>query len=359
MKKIFLAIVLIGAMIQAFSQAAGNYLYNNNYSFNNEKATIPINNANGSTVTLKAEVMMNVISTSYTAIFAASQQGKSVKEVDSLMTLRIDQVRYALEMFGIAEEDIHIDAVSMVPTYARKLEEKKFSKRSTEIPTGFEMKKNIHILFKKHALLDPIISEMALADIYDLVKVEYNIDGVQTYYDELRKNALSVIDSKKATYDALKMHLTVYSLGDGFNSSYPMERYKSYTAFNSGSTYEAVSYAKEAKTKNITLNGFNNTLVLKEDQRGDAFDQQFIVQTSEKNKTIFYDRMPYNQFDKVLNADTEEPCIQLFYTLSVNYTMVTDEQYQAQQKQIKMQEDQLNAQTLLMNSGRKHRRDRN
>jgi hypothetical protein len=213
------------------------------------------------------------------------------------------------------------------------------------------MKKNIHVLFKDHYQLDKIISEMAFADIYDLVKVEYNIDGMQSYYEELRKAALDVITSKEFTYESLKMHLEVTSMGDGFNCTYPIERYKSYTAFNSGSSYQAVAMAQDNRVKNVTVNGKNATVNLYDDKTYEAWNQQFIVQTAEKNKTIFYDRMPYNQFDKVLNADTEEPCIQLFYTLQVNYNVLNDTQYQAKQTQEK--NALLNAQTQL---GKKDRR---
>jgi hypothetical protein len=36
--------------------------------------------------------------------------------------------------------------------------------------------------------------------------------------------------------------------------------------------------------------------------------------------------MPYNQFDKVINADIEEPSIQFFYTLQLTYVMMTQKQ---------------------------------
>ncbi len=360
MKK-FKALVAIAILIALFSndvlsQAAGNYLYTNGHGVNADRVSIPLNTPAANNITLKAEVMMNVTPSSFTAIFAISQAGTNVFEVDSLMNQRIDQVMFAMGKMGIARTDIHIDAVAMVPTYAYKLEEKKFSKRSTEVPVGFEMKKNIHILFKHHSLLDEIISEMAFAEVYDLVKVDYNIDGIQTYYEELRQAALSVIQTKQATYDALKLHLDIYSMADGFNTVYPMERYKSYTAFNSGSSYQAVAYAQGSRTNNnITMLGHNNTVNLDGRDKYDSMNQQFLVQTAEKNKTIFYDRIPYNQFDKVINADTEEPSIQISYSLQVFLTMITDEQYKKNQEQLELQKQQ---QLLQVNNhkGKKQRR---
>ena len=78
---------------------------------------------------------------------------------------------------------------------------------------------------------------------------------------------------------------------------------------------------------NIYVSGKGNTVKVDGSLTADARDQHFTIQTAEKNKTIYYDRLPYNQFDKVLNADMEEPCIQFFYTLQLSYTVMTQEQW--------------------------------
>lgn len=305
--------------------ASGNYIYNNPNYINTERAVVPMTNPSSSAISLKAEVMMNVRATSYTAIFAATQNGRDAYEVDSLMSGRIAQVKYALGMLGINESEIHIDAVSMVPTYAFKVEDKKFNKRSIEIPTGFEMKKNIHVLFKNHDVLDRIISEMAFADIYDLVKIDYNIDGMQTYYEELKKAAMEVIRSKEKTYADLQFYIETTGMSDGFSVSYPIERYKSYTAYHSGSSPQAVQYERQIREfNNFTVNSKNTTIHM--DATADARNQSFTIQTADKNRTIFYDRMPYNQFDKVINADIEEPSIQFYYSLQLTYVMMTQKQ---------------------------------
>jgi hypothetical protein len=325
-----------GNVLMDQKSTAGNYNYMNQ-GIINERVNIPINSPNGNYISIKADVLMNLKATSYTAIFAITQNGKDVYQTDSLMRARLNQIMFGLGRLGIAEENIHIDAVSLVPTYAYKLEEKKFSKHSVEVPTGFELKKNIHILITDHAILDHVISELAFAEVYDMVKVEYNIDGMQTYYDQLRKAAMSVIDTKKATYSDFGFHLIIQTLGDGFNVTYPIERYKSYTAFNTGTTIQAVTEAKAMQ--NNTLNVYaNNVLVHNETKRLSEPQQQFVVQTAEKNKTIFYDRIAYNQFDKVINADTEEPCIQLTYSLQVNFSMMTEESWKLQEEMKKQNE---------------------
>lgn len=336
MKSKFIIFVQLACMLlivkNTISQGAGNavatdagsYLYNNNYSFNTERANVTVNSTNGTTITLKGEVMMNVRATSYTAIFAMTQSGENAYRVDSIMSARIAQIRAGLAFIGVPDQDIHVDAVSVVPTYDFRIDKKKFTTRSTEVPTGFEMKKNIHVLFKRHEMLDRIISEMAYADVYDLVKVEYNIDGAQTYLEELRKAATDVIETKKRTYTDFNFHLELYHITDGFNCSYPMERYKSYTAYNSGTSPYLVSMVREELDK--------MTDKPRTKQEYDRVSQQYIIETAQKNKTIFYDRIPYNQFDKVINADIEEPCIQYYYTLQLSFTMLNDEQFKQREE---------------------------
>jgi len=322
------ALFIVCSATVAHSQAAGNFLYNNPHSFNNEKMNIPVTHHGSNQVTLKAEVMMNIRATSYTVIFSASQSGPDAAMVDSMMNFRLSLVKHGLALLGIKESDIHIDAVSMVPTYSHKLEEKRFSKRATEIPEGFEMKKNIHVLFRHHEQLDQIISYMAYADIYDMVKVDYNIDGSQTYLEELRKAALSVVHDKEGIYGSLGMHLTVASLGEGFTMTYPLERYKQFTAFHSGTSAQLLkSLTASSNSTAVNVSGKNNTIRI-DGQSKDTNQQQFQILSAEKSKTIFYDRIPYNQFDKVIHADMEEPCIQLLYSIQVNYVVLTAEQHE-------------------------------
>ncbi len=300
------------------AQSAGNYLYNNSYSHNQERIPIPVNAPQTNNVTLKAEVMMNVKASSYTAIFAITQAGADAYQVDSVMSLRIAFIRNGLAAIGIQGSDIHVDDVSVVPTYDYRIDRKKFTTYSTEVPTGFEMKKNIHVLFKRHELLDRIISAMANADVYDMVKVEYNIEGADVYFEELRKSAMAVLESKKRTYTDFEFSLEMYGISDGFTVVYPMERYKTYTAFNSGTSPHVVSMI----TTDLNARGYRPQS--KSDY--DLLNQQYVVETSEKKKTIFYDRVPYNQFDRVINADIAEPCIQITYSMQAAYSLFNPEQ---------------------------------
>lgn len=320
-------IVLITAMLsllsitQAFSQAAGNVIYNNHDVINPQRFSINLSQSNDMTANITAEVLMNVAASSYTVIFSATQSGATAIETDSLMNVRLYIVKQELMKAGIKQKEIHIDLISFVPSYSLKLEGKKFSRTANEIPIGFQLKKNIHVIIYNYDLLDKITSVMAKSEIYDIVKVDYNLDNLKLCFDTLRKEAIRIIRAKEKTYNEMGLYVKIESMFDGFNAVYPLERYASYTAYYTGSSIEEIRMAKKKKEKaaSSTIIKGNNTTVNINVNDADDDDTEFIVKYSDKNKTIYYNRIPYNQFDNILNADYAEPRIQLVYSIKAKY----------------------------------------
>ncbi|HEU4719156.1 MAG TPA: hypothetical protein VFU15_15035, partial [Bacteroidia bacterium] len=148
-------------------------------------------------------------------------------------------------------------------------------------------------LFYDHKKLDHIITDAAQAEIYDLVKVDYNVDDIGAAYDTLRKVAVSVIDMKRETYTNMGFKTTILTMAEGYDSKYPDERYESYTA-----------YLQDASATNVPQQNPNVQ-----------------IRQADKEQTIFYNKVPYKQFDKVLNADIAEPGVQFFYKLRVKCRM--------------------------------------
>ena len=68
-------------------------------------------------------------------------------------------------------------------------------------------------------------------------------------------------------------------------------------------------------------------------------DRKFLIKHSDKHKTIYYNRIPYNQFDMVINADYAEARVQFYYTLKVRYTTSNFEQHQKAKERIKKAEE--------------------
>lgn len=252
-------------------------------------AALPYDNS----VIFDADVMINVAASSYTAIFSVTDFGTTVLSADSAMGAKLKTFLDGLKSDSVKEADIHIDFITMLPVYEVLPENKVFSNIATEKPAGFKIKKNVHVLFYDHRKLDKIVSNAAHAGIYDLVKVDYNVNDIETAYDTLRNVAVKIIEMKRKTYEKMGFATTILMMAEGYDSKYPEERYASYTAYIQGVSAQNVAQ----QNPNIQ------------------------VREAEKEQTIFYNKVPYKQFDKVLNPDIAEPGVQFYYKMRVKCRM--------------------------------------
>ncbi|MBN2681274.1 MAG: hypothetical protein JXR58_02090 [Bacteroidales bacterium] len=331
MKKQITLLVLLAAFSGlSYGQAAGNVIYNNPDAVRPQKMTINYTKGYDSSTELSAEILMNIPASSYTVIFSATQNGATAIEADSLMNVRLKIVEQELLAIGIKKSDMHVDLISFVPTYSMVLEEKKFSKTANELPIGFQLKKNIHIIITNYDLLGLMTTIMAKSEIYDIVKVDYNLDNLKQHFQTIRNEAIDVIKLKQKDYEKMGLNITIENMYDGFNATYPLERYASYTAYYTGSSIEEIKVAKKRKqeaAKNTVVSGKNATVNINIFDIQEEDDTEFIVKYSDKNKTIYYNKIPYNQFDMVLNADVAEPQIQIVYSLKARYRVENLEVY--------------------------------
>lgn len=304
----------------AIAPAAGNNIYkdmgnsmgnNQNFIGYNKPKGVDLNVhvSSGSATNLKADVMMNARADSYVAILSITQTGETITETDSLMDLRLNTFFKGLAKVGIPIENTHVDFISLLPSYQFVETEKRYTKTLNEMPSGFEMKKNVHIRFIEHDRINDIISSAAKSEIYDLVKVDYNIADMESIYSEMSKKAEEVIKKKLEVYERLGFHLTAQNFGINRGSVYPMERYAYYSAFKSGTPKPSKTYKPGERDKTVLVN------------------------YTEKEKTVYYEKVPYNQFDLVMNAETTEPTIQVYLSMSVNYTVMSKEQWEEIQEQ--------------------------
>lgn len=273
---------------QYYNPYTGKYEDTPNNGNSQAQASLPYDNS----VIFDADVMINIEASSYTAIFSVTDFGKTVIAADSAMSSRLKIFTEGLKKDSISTGDIHVDFISMLPVYEVEPQNKVFSNIATEVPAGFKIKKNVHVLFHDHTKLDKIITHAAKASIYDLVKVDYNVNDIQAAYDTLRKIAVQVIDMKRNTYLMMGFETSILTMAEGYDSKYPEERYESYTAYLQGQSY------------NNQPQGQNTQ-----------------VRTAEKEQTVFYNKVPYKQFDRVLNADLAEPGVQFYYKLRVKCKM--------------------------------------
>lgn len=241
----------------------------------------------------EVSALMNVEAESYVAIFNLTQPGETAAEADQLLNDRLDKLKEDLKVLGITSNDFYVDVVSLVPLYEFEVEKKFFSKNYNEVPKGFELQKNIHISYVQSDLLDNILTAAARQEIYELVKVDYIVKSPEDSYKQMRKKAIENMNTKIADFEALEVKLdTVYRmLSEGKGVAYPISRYQSYQSAQSTS--------------------------LQKTGRGE-------VTKIRKPEAYYYNALPYDLFDIVINPQYLEPVVQYTYKLKIRYIVKPD-----------------------------------
>ncbi|NQX90837.1 MAG: SIMPL domain-containing protein [Flavobacteriales bacterium] len=291
-----LIIILLFAAQEAFSQVAGNIIYNESarWQFQNQveqlRATPPASNM----VNFEINAICNIQADSYLAIFHVTQAGASAREADSLINQRINSFKASLEQKRLKDTEVVIDMLSMVPVYHVEVTKQLFSKTYTEIPAGFEIQKNIHVHFKDVQVLDQIITSAAMEEIYDLIKVDYYVKNVEAIYDSLRHLATELLADRVAQFEEIGVPLKDQwrYVTDRQGVYFPLDRY---------TTYESVSSTSIEAAQ-------------KKRRGGETY-----VPRRKKNKTLFYNKVPYTSYDIVVNPEIIEPAVQYVYNLQVRF----------------------------------------
>jgi uncharacterized protein YggE len=277
---------------------AGNYQYGNQQNPNGNRLPATAAYPNDQVFDIKVNGLMNVVASNYVAVFNIVQLGLTAKSTDSMMNSTLEEFKQNLEKLSIDTSDIKIDMISFVPKYGYESDKKIFSKKYNEVPDGFELEKNIYVRFKKSSALDGILSAAAVAEIYDLVKVDYFLPNAQKLIDSLRLRCLQEVKSRAKSYELIGFELDTLkkTLADNFTTIFPQTRYYSYSAFS------RPSFASLKKRPT---------------------DQPFV---SEYTKPVsrYYNQVDYDGYDIVLNPVITEPVVQLSYSIAVKYFMKSE-----------------------------------
>ena len=244
-------------------------------------------------IDISINALSNQRASSYTAIFNVTQLGKTAELTNNALINRIQPFVNELKSLGIPEEDIYVDMVNFLPKYEYDVSKKLFSPKTyKEVPIGFELQKNVHIRFTKVTDLDQMITAAAKQEIYDIVKVDYFVENPDEKYSQLREESMKYLQEIKKQYQNIGIELDSAYVITGENAwvAYPGDRYESYRAFSSQS--------------------------LSPQQKVDAK-----VDKVDKPVSRFYDAVPANDYDIVINPEIVEPTVQYSYNLLVRFTL--------------------------------------
>ncbi|WP_299110599.1 SIMPL domain-containing protein [uncultured Winogradskyella sp.] len=247
-------------------------------------------------LTIDVKALQNVSATTYTAMFNISQIGPTAEKTNALMKQRIDSIKMRLNAKGITQKNFAIDVISFVPVYEVEVTKKLFSKTYTEVPKGFELQQNIHIQFTKTNQFESILEACAKSEVYNLVKVDYFIENIQTVYKNLQGELLKLIVDKKAYYSILGFDLSQYNvtIADDKYCYFPKDFYQSYQAYNS------VSF--------------------------DALKKGKAINSVKKQTSYYYQPLTYERYDLVINPSILEPVVQMGMNIKLVLTPKPKEQ---------------------------------
>ncbi len=285
-------LILLPALALALTarpQAMGNLMYESNSRIFFQQAEQPVKaSLQGNMLVLEVNAMMNMKADSYLAIFHITQLGQSAEEADSLMNTRINAVMRRVKEEGVKSDDFFTDMLSFVPVYELETTRKLFSKTYQEIPAGFEIQKNIHIKFRDARVLDKLVTACAKEEIYDLVKVDFFVKDQSACYDTLRMFATKLLQQKLANFEKLGLKVTEsHRIAAEKNGAYfPLDRYTTYKS--------RVQSSLNSRRKGQVVNDVRQP------------------------NTLFYNKVPYGQFDIVLHAEITEPPVQYTYNITLH-----------------------------------------
>ena len=271
--------------------APGNENANSSNDYYNKPYQAGMQFVGENVMVLNVNALSNNKAKEYVAVFNVTQAGATAEETDRLLNEKVNSFITGANALSLSRENIYVDMVSFLPRYEYVASKKVFSKKTyTEVPKGFILQKNIHVRFVNPEMLDKLITIAAKNEIYEVVKVDYTVDNPDKVYQELRNKAMDYLNQEIEAYRKIGLRLdTAYKVAtENTWAIYPANRYTSYQAFSSVSM-DAVRGAQ--------------------------------IMEAEKTTTSFYNAIPADAYDIVLNPTILEPEVQYSYSLRVKFTM--------------------------------------
>lgn len=292
--KIILPVIVYLFSLIAAGQESGNVNYGPNRYNAQQQPMENITGGSENEMTFTIRGIYNEKPSLYAATFSLMQVGESQQEIDQLLNERIDAIVAGIKKLDTSIEVV-TDMISFVPVYQYEQSNRLFSRKTyNEVPAGYQMKKNLIIKYKTR-ILDRIVSICAGQEVYDLVKVDYIITNLDAIQAKLQAKTLEEYKAKLAYYAQLKgasLEQKEKSITENFNIVYPVESYNRYTAF---------SRAQMPHQRN----------------RPD-------INPAMKTETLYYNPVMAKSHTFVINPEITEPCVQVFYDLSVTIKLKDD-----------------------------------
>jgi uncharacterized protein YggE len=290
MKKCFLLVLSMFAVVTASGQEAGNRIYGNTGYYqqkrNSQVNTGMLGNQNEG-YSIEASVLTNLKPDAFVVVFGINDEGSNAATSNEKVNSKITNLTQRLKSLGIDSNDVFIDFITQNRVYDFTVA----GTQATENFTGFETKKTVAIRYKNRELFERIVSAAVDSKIFDLIKVDYIVSDFDAVRANLFDAAARVLKSKEQKYsNALGITLGAVGLSiEKYDVTYPAEAYQRYQAFETG----------DASVNNEQ--GVSSRVVKR------------------KSFTFFYEPFKAGSFDTVLAHSGLEPMVQFSVYLRMQY----------------------------------------
>lgn len=197
---------------------------------------------------IDAKILTTVETREYVAVFGLAQEADTLLAANKKVQDQIALFQQGLSALGIRPEDTYLDFITQNRVYDYVVK----GSTAREKVSGFQVKDNLAIRYKDHALLDRIVPLAAQAGIFDLVKVEYVTSDLNPVRALMAAEAQKMVKQKEDAYAKLGLKLMAVSVvAENFDTFQPFEAYNSYKAFETGTVDD--NYRVVERRKNSTF----------------------------------------------------------------------------------------------------------
>lgn len=292
-----IAIVIVLASQVCIGQVGGGSVYRQDQSASPQSAerakrmiTKEEMPPNATSMFLDASVLINVKADEYVAVFGISQDGATLEECNQKMAGAVAQFSADLRRLGVGPNDLYVDFIAQNRTYDYEVN----GDIAREKVAGFELKKNISVHYRDKTFLDKAIDAAARARIFDLVKVDYVVKGIDAAHSRLMEAAANVVKRKAANHARLlgiKLRQPGQVYAEKYAGYFPTDMYSSYTAAEG------------------------------EDVSGMYYRQKYAIVGARKPRTFYFNALDAKTFDDVINPVVTEPVVQFTLYLKLKYDL--------------------------------------
>jgi uncharacterized protein YggE len=289
MKKwMFFAAITLFLSVGTFCQSRLAYIYGHDaYNREAQKRYRPeIQLLGDSALIISSAILMNVAPEKYSITFGIAQTGNTPAQALKSINERLRLFQDQLKKLDIDDKDQYVDFISQNKIYEFDL----VNNKAIEKEVGFEIKKNITIIFNAEQKIEKMTAVAAEQQIFDVIKVEYLLSDYTSFYKELFAEAMKQVKDRKGMYiEATGMELLPKSAlnTDELTIVFPRTQYKTYTAYETG------------------------------DASG-RYDN-FAKKELRKSATAYYEGISQHGFDKIINNNKPGVFIQLAFSVSIKY----------------------------------------